>query len=390
MKNAILLILFTFLNTTLFAQNYDIKYGDIEYKSVKSFIRKYKDNSANLERLSEFYNLSIIAILAPDTIANDIIEYNPILRQEIAKYREIIINGNYITNFSLDSLGISKKEAKRYIINGGVYIDTFNFRARNNPTPQIYTYSKIDSDLIENITIYKEVINGETRTKILSREIKISPTNATENHPPKEHKHKFTIIAGLNNSYFKAKSMAWNGFYGSPTDEESVFEDIFSYNIGVGYDINLDKLHKFNIITTLKFANSGSVEKYEEIRIRMNTNYLKLSSMITWHGVGIGPYIAHGVGGKFKWSDNNTTHSYHAFKNSGNTMNLNRLDYGVIFGFSHQIEDRISFSYLFELGYANIFKGSYMETEFPGINIRNKALTISVGYIIIPKKNTKT
>ncbi|CCZ07238.1 porin family protein [Culturomica massiliensis] len=157
------------------------------------------------------------------------------------------------------------------------------------------------------------------------------------------------------------------------------------FHIGAFLDWGLTE--NFYIQPGLYYANKGvKFENKEDdsYKTKVNLSYLELpilasyrfslSDNIKWH-VNAGPYLAYGIGGKFKYEGEEGDEKEDAFGTGEDEAGLKRFDFGLSFGTGVSF-NAIYVGVKYDLGLTNIAdKDSWDDTK-----IKNRNFAVSVGY----------
>jgi len=172
---------------------------------------------------------------------------------------------------------------------------------------------------------------------------------------------RFGIRAGVNFSNISQKY----------EDEQvsSTFDSRTSFHVGVIADIPL--MESLYIQTGLYFQEKGS----KSDGVTTNPMYLEIPVLASYRynfsdaaqlQINFGPYLAYGIGGKFKYDDGEDETDNAGFK---------RFDCGLQVGAGITLAKHYYVGVSYEFGLANISHGD----EY-GLKTKNKNLMVSVGY----------
>ena len=176
----------------------------------------------------------------------------------------------------------------------------------------------------------------------------------------------FGIRGGVN---FAKQAVSSDGYSYSPKNN-------VGFNIGVSVDIPMmESLYLqsglYYTVKGYKLEEDGETEKatpaYLEIPILASYRYN--FSDFTQLQINFGPYLAYGIGGKYKWEYEGESEDEKYFDSDDNR----KFDAGLAFGAG------MTFGHIFvginyDLGLTNILKDS------EGTSLKNRCLSINVGY----------
>ncbi|RAJ85596.1 outer membrane protein with beta-barrel domain [Chitinophaga dinghuensis] len=182
---------------------------------------------------------------------------------------------------------------------------------------------------------------------------------------------KFGILAGPNFSSVTYRNLGPLGIGGKETSSI-----LTNFRGGVTVDIPL--ADEFYIGTGLLYAGKGG--KFKNSDAKVNLSYLQVPIMFQFEPevgdgnlvLGIGPYLALGVGGNYK-SPN--TSSIGAFDDAAGPAKLKRFDAGGTVQIGYEMPMGLYFGLNGDLGMVNIANNTSNDRKF-----RNASFGVSLGY----------
>lgn len=153
------------------------------------------------------------------------------------------------------------------------------------------------------------------------------------------------------------------------------------YHVGVVADCNVAKnlYVQPGLFFTTRGAKSEFNLEHEGIHkeAKYNMNYLQipvsLSYRFPFFDLGVGPYVAMGIGGKLKWERSSPDGSWKGEENIfGGDSGLKRFDAGLRLGASVHLQN-ISIGFIYDLGLVEFASGE-------DGNPKNRSFQISLGY----------
>jgi len=197
---------------------------------------------------------------------------------------------------------------------------------------------------------------------------------------------QFGVRGGLNFATFKADIVSGSGqlIGGTRIVADSYFLSRTAFHVGAVAEKNL--WNNFYLQPGLFLTSKGSAydasaahpvahEKYNS-DLKIKLLYLELPILLQYHldtkwnvqfQLGVGPYVAYCINGKYGTSDSNIN----VFRDD----RLCRFDWGVIFNVG-AVYQHIYLGLGYELGLYNIVDGNYRDD----ISQKNRNFYISVGY----------
>jgi hypothetical protein len=187
---------------------------------------------------------------------------------------------------------------------------------------------------------------------------------------------KWGVVAGPNFSSYTSKA---------GDDKET---SGLKTSVRAGITVDLPLADEFFIGTGLLYAGKGGKEKDDEniARFKSNLSYLQLPILFTYKPqvgtgnlvLGVGPYLAYGIGGKHKGTFANVTGEFKAFDDEAGDFKLNRFDAGAGIQVGYEMPQGLYFGLNTDLGLVNVLSEKTVEgTDY---SWKNTSFGVSVGY----------
>jgi hypothetical protein len=184
---------------------------------------------------------------------------------------------------------------------------------------------------------------------------------------------KFGVVAGPNFSSATTK-------LGGDKNTSSLIT-----HIRAGITVDLPLADEFFIGTGLLYAGKGGKDK-DNGDVKTTLSYLQVPVLFTYKPevgngnlvLGVGPYLAYGIGGKYKGSAGNVSLEAKAFDDEAGEMKLNRFDAGAGIQVGYEMKQGLYFGLNTDLGLVNVAS----EKEIAGADhsFKNTSFGVSVGY----------
>jgi hypothetical protein len=186
---------------------------------------------------------------------------------------------------------------------------------------------------------------------------------------------KWGIIAGPNFSSYTSKA---------GDDKET---SGLKTSVRAGITVDLPLADEFFIGTGLLYAGKGGKDKDDAlVSFKSNLSYLQLPILFTYKPqvgtgnlvLGVGPYLAYGIGGKHKGNVGNLSGEFKAFDDEAGEFKLNRFDAGAGIQVGYELPQGLYFGLNTDLGLVNVLS----EKEIAGVDYswKNTSFGVSVGY----------
>lgn len=187
---------------------------------------------------------------------------------------------------------------------------------------------------------------------------------------------QFGIRAGLNFSNISQKYEGDNVL--------STFDSRTSFHVGVIADIPL--MESLYIQTGLYLQNKGSKNESDGEKQTVSPMYLEVPVLASYRynfsdaaqlQVNFGPYLAYGIGGKWKeeYQHGDYTEEYDFFGDGEDNAGFSRFDCGLQVGAGITLAKHYYIGVAYEFGLTNI-----SPDDEDGMKTKNKNLMVSVGY----------
>ncbi|MBV8254559.1 MAG: PorT family protein [Chitinophaga sp.] len=182
---------------------------------------------------------------------------------------------------------------------------------------------------------------------------------------------KWGILAGPNFSGVTYQNL---GFL--PTGSKEHSSIVTNFRGGITVDIPL--ADEFSVGTGLLYAGKGG--KFKNSDVKVNLSYLQVPIMFQFEPevgngnmvLGIGPYLAVGVGGNYK---NTAVGTVGAFDDAAGNAKLKRFDAGGTFQIGYETKMGCYIGLNGDLGMVNVIDNSSNDRKF-----RNASFGVSLGY----------
>ncbi len=183
---------------------------------------------------------------------------------------------------------------------------------------------------------------------------------------------KWGVVAGPNFSSYTSKSGG---------DKET--SDILVH-VRAGVTADLPLADEFFIGTGLLFAGKGG--KAKDIDLKTTLSYLQLPILFTYKPqvgtgnlvLGVGPYVAYGLGGKHKGTIANVSAEVKAFDDEAGNAKLSRFDAGGGIQVGYELPQGLYFGLNADLGLVNVASEKTIAGQ--DYSWRNTSFGVSVGY----------
>lgn len=194
------------------------------------------------------------------------------------------------------------------------------------------------------------------------------------------------LIAGLSFGQVKWGVVAGPNF-SSATVKSGGDKETSDLLIGVraGITADLPLADEFFIGTGLLYAGKGGKNK-DNSDFKTTLSYLQLPILFTYKPqvgsgnlvLGVGPYLAYGLGGKHKGGIGNLTGDLKAFDDESGPYKLKRFDAGAGIQVGYELPQGVYFGLNTDLGLVNVAS----ETSLGGQDFswKNTSFGVSVGY----------
>ena len=175
-----------------------------------------------------------------------------------------------------------------------------------------------------------------------------------------QDKIEFGVRAGLNINSLSAEG----------------FDSRIGYHVGAVMDWNVAK--NLYVQPGLYFTTRGAKAEYADEEVKVNMNNLQIPISVSYRfpvsetvkiDVNAGPYVAFGLGGKYKYSGEEGSAETKVFGSEGVCK---RFDAGLRFGAGVHLQ-QFSLGLIYDLGLSNIAEDSVGK-------IKNGSFQISLGY----------
>jgi len=187
---------------------------------------------------------------------------------------------------------------------------------------------------------------------------------------------KWGIVAGPNFSSYTTKE-------GSDKETSSL-----KTSVRAGVTVDLPLADEFFIGTGLLYAGKGGKDKDNSdlASFKANLSYLQLPILFTYKPqvgtgnlvLGVGPYLAYGVGGKLKGTIGTATGEVKAFDDEAGDFKLNRFDAGAGIQVGYEMPQGLYFGLNADLGLVNaVSEKTINNTDY---SWKNTSFGVSVGY----------
>lgn len=194
------------------------------------------------------------------------------------------------------------------------------------------------------------------------------------------------LIAGLSFGQVKWGVVAGPNF-SSATVKSGGDKETSDLLVGVraGITADLPLADEFFIGTGLLYAGKGGKNK-DNSDFKTTLSYLQLPILFTYKPqvgsgnlvLGVGPYLAYGLGGKHKGGIGNLTGDLKAFDDESGPYKLKRFDAGAGIQVGYELPQGVYFGLNTDLGLVNVAS----ETSLGGQDFswKNTSFGVSVGY----------
>jgi hypothetical protein len=184
---------------------------------------------------------------------------------------------------------------------------------------------------------------------------------------------KWGVVAGPNFSSATVKSLG---------DKET--SDLL-VGVRAGITADLPLADEFFIGTGLLYAGKGGKNK-DNSDFKTTLSYLQLPILFTYKPqvgsgnlvLGVGPYLAYGLGGKHKGGIGNLTGDLKAFDDESGPYKLKRFDAGAGIQVGYELPQGVYFGLNTDLGLVNVANESTLAGE--DFSWKNTSFGVSVGY----------
>ncbi|WP_143308444.1 porin family protein [Chitinophaga vietnamensis] len=180
---------------------------------------------------------------------------------------------------------------------------------------------------------------------------------------------KWGIVAGPNFSSVTYKNLTLNS--GKETSK-------LITNLRAGVTVDIPLADEFFIGTGLLYEGKGG--KFKNSDLKLTTSYLQLPINFMFKPevgngrlvLAAGPYIAYGVGGKFKNTGGNDVN---AFDDAAGPLKQKRFDAGAGINIGYEMPMGLYFGLNTDLGLVN-----QMDNTDNGRSLKNTSFGVSIGY----------
>jgi hypothetical protein len=185
---------------------------------------------------------------------------------------------------------------------------------------------------------------------------------------------KFGILAGPNFSSITTKNAILN------SDGKNTSDIIVGLRAGITADLQL--ADEFYIGTGLLYAGKGGKNKDND-NYKATLSYLQIPINFLFKpevgsgklNLGAGPYVAYGLGGKYKGDIGNATIEYKAFDDESGDLKLKRFDAGVGVVAGYEMNSGLYLGLNADLGLVNAYDKTDNDRSF-----KNTSFGVSLGY----------
>lgn len=194
------------------------------------------------------------------------------------------------------------------------------------------------------------------------------------------------LIAGLSFGQVKWGVVAGPNF-SSSTVKAGGDKETSDLLIGVraGVTADLPLADEFFIGTGLLYAGKGGKNK-DNSDFKTTLSYLQLPILFTYKPqvgsgnlvLGVGPYLAYGIGGKHKGGIGNLTGDLKAFDDESGVYKLKRFDAGAGIQVGYELPQGLYFGLNTDLGLVNVASESTVAGQ--DFSWKNTSFGVSVGY----------
>ncbi|GAA0532135.1 porin family protein [Chitinophaga japonensis] len=194
------------------------------------------------------------------------------------------------------------------------------------------------------------------------------------------------LIAGLSFGQVKWGVVAGPNF-SSVTQKYAGDKETSSLLVGVraGITADLPLADEFFIGTGLLYAGKGGKNK-DNSDFKTTLSYLQLPILFTYKPqvgtgnlvLGVGPYLAYGLGGKHKGGIGNLSGDLKAFDDESGAYKLSRFDAGAGIQVGYELPQGLYFGLNTDLGLVNV--ASEKEIAGEDFSWKNTSFGVSVGY----------
>ena len=194
------------------------------------------------------------------------------------------------------------------------------------------------------------------------------------------------LIAGLSFGQVKWGVVAGPNF-SSATVKSGGDKETSDLLIGVraGITADLPLADEFFIGTGLLYAGKGGKNK-DNSDFKTTLSYLQLPILFTYKPqvgsgnlvLGVGPYLAYGLGGKHKGGIGNLTGDLKAFDDESGPYKLKRFDAGAGIQVGYELPQGLYFGLNTDLGLVNVASETTLDGQ--DFSWKNTSFGVSVGY----------
>jgi len=194
------------------------------------------------------------------------------------------------------------------------------------------------------------------------------------------------LIAGLSFGQVKWGVVAGPNF-SSSTVKAGGDKETSDLLVGVraGITADLPLADEFFIGTGLLYAGKGGKNK-DNSDFKTTLSYLQLPILFTYKPqvgsgnlvLGVGPYLAYGLGGKHKGGIGNLTGDLKAFDDESGPYKLKRFDAGAGIQVGYELPQGLYFGLNTDLGLVNVASESTLAGQ--DFSWKNTSFGVSVGY----------